>query len=270
MVIIAGPNGSGKSSLTRDGRLAEVGILFPTKYINADDIAREFHGAMPDDTQEEREWAAFREARARRRTYCASGEPFAFETVFSHPSTLMDMRHARAAGFAVVLLFVCTADPEINVARVAGRVRQGGHNVNTDKIRDRYRRAMALLPRAVETATTALVFDSTQEKETRLCYQRGRFSVESGVPPYLRDRLIIPLASRVEERDVIAGRFTVAVPNEAEGDYTGVIVWHGDHYAVQETPKGLVRHDGLLFDALPNTAETVTIRYKDNAGIVEK
>ena len=280
LVIIAGPNGSGKSSLTRDGRLTQNGIAFPERYINADDIAKGFEQTMSGVPQVERERAAFREARTLRQTYREDGKSFAFETVFSHPSTLMDMRKCRNAGFAVTVLFVCTANAEINVARVVGRVQEGGHHVELDTIRSRYARTMRLMPRIVEEATTALVFDSTEERQTRLCYRRGRYTLSDNLPHYLAAALTTPIEGRKQERTAITAQFgAVTPPNEETGGYAGEIVWRGEHYAVQETPGSLVQHDGLLFDALPSVTDTapfgtnvraVTIRYKDNAGTVEK
>ena len=63
---------------------------------------------MANATQEERERAAFAQARALRKHRRKEGVDHAFETVFSHPSTLMDMRHLREAGFEVVFYFVTT------------------------------------------------------------------------------------------------------------------------------------------------------------------
>lgn len=40
-------------------------------------------------------------------------------------------------------VFVLTADPELNVYRVATRVSKGGHDVPTDKIIDRYSKSLA-------------------------------------------------------------------------------------------------------------------------------
>ena len=115
LVLIAGPNGSGKSTVT--ARLAEFGISLPANYINADDIARSLADTHPDTPQVERERIAFRQARELRRTYREQKQSFAFETVFSHPSTLLDMLQCRAAGFEVRLLFVSTENAEINVLR---------------------------------------------------------------------------------------------------------------------------------------------------------
>ena len=65
-------------------------------------------------------------------------QKISFETVFSHESKLDYMKKAKAAGYKIYLYFVATESPEINVMRVANRVRKGGHDVPEDKIRKRY------------------------------------------------------------------------------------------------------------------------------------
>lgn len=114
LVVVAGPNGSGKSTLTDRARLARLGVAFPAQYINADDIARQMRDDAPELMQEERERLAFRQARDLRQRLREQRESYAFETVFSHPSTLLDMQRAQAAGYRVMVLFVTTADSRIN------------------------------------------------------------------------------------------------------------------------------------------------------------
>ena len=66
---------------------------------------------------------------------------------------------ARRNGFQVDMVFVTTESSDINVARVGNRVLQGGHDVPEASIRQRYDRAMELLPAALQKADTAAVYD---------------------------------------------------------------------------------------------------------------
>jgi predicted ABC-type ATPase len=79
----------------------------------------------------------------------------------SHPSKLNIFKQAKEAGYRVQLFFLATSDPQINVARVRGRVREGGHNVPEDKIIERYYRSLALLPLAIENADLVDLYDNT-------------------------------------------------------------------------------------------------------------
>jgi predicted ABC-type ATPase len=265
LIIIAGPNGSGKSTLTEPTRLAHFEVAFPAHYINADEIARKFCETHSELSQQERERLAFREARDLRRYYRESGLSYAFETVFSHPSTLLDIQEAQSTGYRVTLLYVTTANPEINVARVAGRVRHGGHDVPLDRIRSRYQRSLALLPRIVEEVDTALVFDSTEERQTRLCFRKMTFFAENNLPDFLNQSLKLPLLERRKERE----RYSeVSLPQELNGTYAGEVRMVTLHYVFQEVEDSLIQHDRLLLLAELFEGQNVTIKYKDGMGEV--
>ena len=95
-----------------------------------------------------------------RRKLVANHQSFTFETVMSSPDKVEFLRHAKANGFRIYLYFVATEDPEINVSRVANRVRAGGHDVPHDKILSRYERSLELLSDALRVANRAYVFDN--------------------------------------------------------------------------------------------------------------
>ena len=155
-IVFAGPNGSGKSTLIGGFQAAQK---LPDVYINADDIARTEFGDVSD--LRERNLLAARTAETRRRNALADGASFAFETVMSTPGRVALLDEARALGYQVELAFVATRDPHINIARVAARVAQNGHDVDPLKIIERYQRTMALLPSALDLSDYAYVFDNS-------------------------------------------------------------------------------------------------------------
>lgn len=59
------------------------------------------------------------------------------------------MRRAFESGYRTYLYFIATETPEINIARIAQRVQQGGHDVPPDKTRQRYHRGLELLKSAL-------------------------------------------------------------------------------------------------------------------------
>lgn len=91
---------------------------------------------------------------------------FTFETVMSHRSKVDFLKAARAHGFRTYLYFVATADPEINISRVAYRVSQGGHAVEPQKIIDRYGRSLDLLIDAISASHRAYIFDNSLDLDT--------------------------------------------------------------------------------------------------------
>lgn len=130
IVVFAGPNGSGKSTITN--------LLRPPMlpYINADEIQR----VLDCDNME-----AAKIAENRREECLEKCKGFCFETVLSTDRNLKLLKRAKDAGFFIRCYYVLTADPQINVARVASRVSAGGHDVPTDKIISRYHKALSLV-----------------------------------------------------------------------------------------------------------------------------
>ena len=86
---------------------------------------------------------------------------FSFETVMSHPSKLDFIKKAKESGYKVYLYFIALPDPELNVLRVQSRVSAGGHDVDPQKVVDRYKRTMGFLAEAVRMVDNAYFFDNS-------------------------------------------------------------------------------------------------------------
>ena len=56
-----------------------------------------------------------------------------------------------------------TYNADINIARVKVREALGGHGVPEEKIRSRYNKALALIPRLVEVCDILHIYDNTKE-----------------------------------------------------------------------------------------------------------
>lgn len=158
--LIVGPNGAGKSTFV-EARLAP--LLPGSVFVNADVIAKQ---RWPD-SPEEHSYEAARIAATLRDALIAAGESFIAETVFSHPSKLDLVEHARRAGY-VVVLHVVLVPVEVSVARVAERVVEGGHRVPEQKIRERFERVWPLVAAAVDRVDHATVYDNTAPDVTRI------------------------------------------------------------------------------------------------------
>ena len=100
-------------------------------------------------------------AAARRTEAFEAGRSFATETVFSHPSKLALIDVAKARGYLVVVMQVGLESPDLSVARVEERVREGGHDVPEDKVRARYERGQPIIRVAVRRADRGMVFDNS-------------------------------------------------------------------------------------------------------------
>jgi len=89
---------------------------------------------------------------------------FTFETVMSSNDKIEFMNRARENGYRIYLYYISTEDPEININRVANRVRLCGHNVPKEKIVSRYTRSLSLLPDAIRLSDRAFLFDNSGQK----------------------------------------------------------------------------------------------------------
>jgi len=131
IIIIAGPNGAGKTTFAREFLPFEAGCPI---FVNADLIAAGIAPFQP-------ETVAFRAGRLMLQElarHSAEGCSFAFETTLSGRSYAPMIDTWRANGYAVKLIFLSLASADEAVARVANRVRQGGHNIPTETIRRRF------------------------------------------------------------------------------------------------------------------------------------
>lgn len=174
VVVMAGPNGSGKTSLIED--LLEAGaamtppIEMPANIINPDLIRQSPDILKLEGTGADLDAAAQKAAYLMRRRFMDAQQPFAFETVMSHPSRLTELQQLRDHGYSVYLTFITTKSPDINVERVKFRVQSGtttGHDVPEQRVRDRYARTLHLLPAAIELADHALLFDNSYAMQPR-------------------------------------------------------------------------------------------------------
>ena len=68
----------------------------------------------------------------------AAGLSFAFETTLAGHTYAARIPQWRAAGYVVKLIFLSLGSAEEAIARVALRVRQGGHDVTPEVIRRRF------------------------------------------------------------------------------------------------------------------------------------
>jgi predicted ABC-type ATPase len=131
VIIIAGPNGAGKTTFARAFLPAEADC---PRFINADLIAAGLSPFAP-------ETAAIRAARlmlGEIGNCVQQGESFAFETTLSGLGYLRHIKQWQARGYRVSLFFLRLPNVETAIARVAERVRQGGHDIPEPVIRRRF------------------------------------------------------------------------------------------------------------------------------------
>ena len=154
LYVFAGANGSGKSTVAFNYR--EMGLC-PTDFICPDLF-------VPKEKMNDREAyiSAMQLAENARYDRLADGKPFSFETVLSTQHKLDFIKFAKSQGYIITAVYVITSDPEINLARIAQRVSQGGHDVPKDKVLSRYDKSMNLMFPVIEAADDAIVYNNSK------------------------------------------------------------------------------------------------------------
>lgn len=136
IIIISGPNGAGKTTFARAFLPEEAQC---PRFINADLIAA---GLSPFAPESE----AFKAGRLMLAEIAActvKGESFGFETTLSGLAYLRHIEDWRQQGYHIALFFLSLPTPELAIARVAERVKQGGHNIPEPVIRRRFSAGMS-------------------------------------------------------------------------------------------------------------------------------
>lgn len=160
LCVIAGPNGSGKTTTTEQLLANEWGAN--SLYINPDNIAeQEFGGWNNSDAV----LKAAKRATEMRYQCLAERRDFVFETVFSSAEKLEFLRKAHDEGYFIRFFYVCTKSPEINVARIAKRYMNGGHEVPISKVVTRYFKSLELAKQAISFVDRAYIYDNSVEDQ---------------------------------------------------------------------------------------------------------
>jgi predicted ABC-type ATPase len=129
--LIAGPNGAGKTTFAKT--FLPLYADCP-RFLNADLIAA---GISPFDPDK----VAVRAGRIlleQMHSMIEQKETFSVETTLSGRGYLKLIHAMKADGYRFVLFYLWISSPEMAIARVAQRVRQGGHNIPEKVIRRRY------------------------------------------------------------------------------------------------------------------------------------
>ena len=154
IIIIAGPNGAGKTTFARAFLPQEAQC---PRFINADLIAAGLSPFAPEQ-------AAIKAGRLmlQEMEECArKSESFAFETTLAGLAYLRHIAHWQLLRYHISLFFLRIPDVETAIARVAERVRQGGHHIPEAVIRRRFAAGLQHLEQHYKGAVDAwAIYDS--------------------------------------------------------------------------------------------------------------
>lgn len=150
--ILVGGNGAGKSTYHRLA-LEPLGLPF----VNADLLARIVFAEAP----EAHSYQAAQLAERQRYQLLEQGVSFCFETVYSHHSKVDFIAHAKALGYQVIMVLIHLESTDLNQARIAGRVSEGGHNVPADKVISRIPRLLDQVRASIPLVDVLRAYDNS-------------------------------------------------------------------------------------------------------------
>jgi predicted ABC-type ATPase len=154
-VILGGINGAGKTTASR-ALLADT--LQIMTFVNADVIAQGLSGFSVEEAAIE----AGRVMLNRLNSLAERRQDFAFETTLAARTYAKWLRELVEAGYTTHLFYFWVCDAEFAVARVAARVRAGGHHIPPETVRQRYGRSIRnLFELYMPHLTTWKVYDNT-------------------------------------------------------------------------------------------------------------
>jgi predicted ABC-type ATPase len=132
-IVIAGPNGSGKTTFAHQFLPSEAGIMH---FVNADVIAAGLSPFRPALVALTAGRFLLRELDR----LASDRSDFAFESTLSGRSYLGRLLRWKRAGYRIEIVYLRLASPRLALRRIAGRVKQGGHDVPSRDVLRRYDR----------------------------------------------------------------------------------------------------------------------------------
>ncbi len=135
LYVIAGPNGSGKTTFA-EKFLPDYADCF--EFINADMIAKGLSPFIPSKVAIKAGKILLEQIDdcSRRRVN------FAFETTLSGRSYVRLFRRMKKIGYELHLFFLWLPTVRLSLARIADRVRKGGHDIPEQDVRRRFARGL--------------------------------------------------------------------------------------------------------------------------------
>ena len=170
--VIMGCNGAGKTTWKR----ANYDRL-PPRHYDLDAVA----GGIGDWNNRKVQRRALEIAHAVIDRAVAAGQDFGTEITYAGPPRAGMVRQLREHGYRIEGIYVGTENPDINIERVAHRVRSlTGHDSEPERIRERHRRSLDNVLRDGAAFDRLVLLDNSTHHEDRRPRPTTQCALERG------------------------------------------------------------------------------------------
>ena len=165
--LIAGPNGAGKTTCAQKKPISD--LLPDVAFLNPDDrtllklrtLSFQGFADAPIEVQTRLFLESASEVFGELKVAVANGQKVGVETVLSTDKYRELVEDVRKLDGVFCLIYVALSAPLIAKARVAARVKRGGHGIPDDKIEKRWERSLSNLAWFAERASNFWVIDNS-------------------------------------------------------------------------------------------------------------
>ncbi len=175
-ILIAGANGVGKSTLFQ-----ALDSLKDMPRINTDEIVRSFG----DWRNYADEFKAGKIAVKTIREYFENDISFNQETTLCGKSIIKNIETAKNRGYSIELHYVGVNNVEIAKARVAHRVKNGGHGIAEEDIERRYIQSLKQMQKILNICDMAVFYDNSTSFRRFAIYKNGKpYRILDSIPDW--------------------------------------------------------------------------------------
>jgi predicted ABC-type ATPase len=288
LFVLAGPEGSGKTTFYEQSMEAQRKLApeLRSSYISADKALVSADKVQKEQLGEQstRAYGAGNLiANQLARDAIGAGRSVIVETSFAEKRDLDLVNDAKKAGYRVVVSHVQTQSPDLAVARVAERVKEGGRDAPEAAIRAEHARSAPLIAQAAKVADHTFVYDTSalnQAPKHLLTLERGRVTSAAPaaeIPTWAKEAYGQQLQQHREANVSAAEKSFAQAIDKAEqrvpgarvqiaghkaGEYAGPIVEKTQHHVLQQTgEKDFVAHFKDRLAVVPTTDQNVKLTY---------
>lgn len=175
LMIFAGPNGSGKTTFyeaikAQNSNQDDIALVNPD--VIAKQMANDLNFAnvneLPKELKTRVDIGAARSAIEYRDKLIEEKQSLIIETTASASSILKLMDKAQGLGYKVIVNYLMLQHPQLNISRIAARVKKGAHYVEPEIVCRRYYKARDLIADICIHADQFNLYDNSGKKPAKL------------------------------------------------------------------------------------------------------